>query len=116
MIIIGFTNRTSKILPRIFCRKFRHVAVIVPHQNSYVMYQFVRRMEIAQIPLVMRDIKILKQHGWFFICLPQHVVTKDFARLRAYTCVQMAKKAIGVPGIWVQTPYALYQRLKSLEN
>jgi len=80
------------------------------------MYQFVRRMEIAQIPLGVRDIKILARHGWEFVWLRQRTARTGFARLRAYTCVQMAKNAIGMPGIWVQTPYGLYQRLKSLEN
>ncbi len=115
MIIIGFTNKTSKILPRIFCRKFRHVAIILPDGDGFIMYQFVRRGQIAQIPLKKRDIKILIQHGWEFVLMEQHAVSKDFTCLHAFTCVQMAKKAIGMRNIWIQTPYALYRKLKSLE-
>ena len=115
MIFIGFTNKTSKILPRIFCRKFRHVAIILPDGDGFIMYQFVRRGQIVLIPLKARDIKILMQHGWEFVLMEQHAVSKDFASLHAFTCVQLAKKAVGVRDIWIQTPYALCRRLKNLE-
>jgi hypothetical protein len=29
-MLIGFTHKTSKMLPRLFCRRFRHCAVLVP--------------------------------------------------------------------------------------
>ena len=115
MIIIGFTNKTSKILPRIFCRKFRHVAIILPDGDGFVMYQFVRRRQIVLIPLKARDIKILMQHGWDFVLTEQHVMTKDFANTHVFTCVQLAKKAVGMRNIWIQTPAALYRRLKNLD-
>ncbi|MBQ2017775.1 MAG: hypothetical protein II208_04615 [Alphaproteobacteria bacterium] len=115
MIIIGFTNKTSKILPRIFCRKFRHAAIILPDGDRFVMYQFVRRRQIVLIQLKARDIKILIQHGWDFILTEQYVITKDCAHMHVFTCVQLAKEAIGMRNIWIQTPYALYRKLKSLE-
>ena len=114
MIIIGFSDKTSKILPRIFCRRFRHVAVIVPNVGGLILYQFVRRGNIVKIPLQMRDIKILRVHGWRFFYLPC-ALPHDFDNVRAFTCVQMAKVAIRLRAICVQTPDALYKKLKALE-
>ena len=51
MIIIAFSNKTSKLLPRLFCKKFKHVAPIVIGNSQITMYQFVRRGEIAKINL-----------------------------------------------------------------
>ena len=114
MILVGFTCKTSKILPRIFCRRFRHVAVIITTPCGLVMYQFVHRKKIVLISLSLRDIKILMRHGWEFILSPRlPSVANDIARIRAFTCVQMAKKAIGMRNIWIQTPAALYCKLKS---
>ncbi|MCL1891830.1 MAG: hypothetical protein FWF97_00840 [Alphaproteobacteria bacterium] len=92
-IIIGFTHKTSKILPKIFCRNFRHCAVITENpsrqlvaftrirtdakrrankekrtKNKYIMIQ-VGFGAIKFIPLQKRDLKILEQHGWMFVPL-----------------------------------------------
>ena len=115
MIIVGFTNKTSKILPRILCHKFRHVAPIVMiKKNHFVLYQFVRRKNIAKIPIKTRDIKILGQHGWKFICLTKNPV-KNFARQPAWSCVKLVKNSINLRNRRIQTPYALYKKLKNLE-
>lgn len=114
MIIIGFTHKTSKVLPRIFCRKFRHVAVINPMGTELVLYQFVQRGKIVKIKMTMRDIKLLGAHGWCFVYLPC-TPTHKFDNARPFTCVQMAKIAIGMRNFRVQTPDGLYKRLKALE-
>ena len=114
MVIIGFSGKTSKILPRIFCRRFRHVAVIVPTASGFIMYQFMRRAHIAKIALHARDIGILKRHGWVFIELP-NTAPMGLEYNRAFTCVQLAKYSIGMQKISIQTPNALYKRLQALE-
>jgi len=111
MIIIGFTHKTSKVLPRIFCRRFRHVAIIVPDKKNMVMFQFVRCGNIVKIRLNMRDIKLLGRHGWRFVWVtgtPPH----DFEKMRALTCVQMAKNAIDLRDFYIQTPDALYKKVR----
>ena len=112
MIIIGFTHKTSKVLPRIFCRNFRHVAVFYPTGACLTMYQFVHRNRIAKIKLRWRDIKILTQHGWVFVCLPG-VMGQNLDKYRVWTCVQLAKHAVGMHAFCVQTPDALYKKIKS---
>ena len=68
-MIIGFIHKTSKILPRIFCQKFRHCAIILEHnKHRYIMVQ-IRLGNVQLIPLKKRDLKILTQHGWVFIPL-----------------------------------------------
>ena len=37
MIIIAFSNKTSKIFPRIFCGKLKHVAPIIINNNRMIM-------------------------------------------------------------------------------
>jgi hypothetical protein len=108
MIIIAFSEHTSKILPRILCREFRHCAPIVRLGNHLVMYQFTNAHKITKIELQNRDIAILRAHGWRFIYLPGDV-KNDFPARRAYSCVDLSKQAIGINNIFIQTPNALYK-------
>ncbi len=111
MIIIGFTHKTSKVVPRIFCRNFRHVAVIYPMGTGLILYQFVRRNKIVKIKLRWRDIKLLEAHGWCFVYLPG-TLPHNFDNARPFTCVQLAKYAIGMQNFRVQTPYALHKKIR----
>lgn len=108
MIIIAFSNKTSKILPRLFCRRFRHCAPIFRLGNKLVMYQFTRANNITKIELQNRDIALLRAHGWRFIYIPTDVPC-DFDPNHAYSCVDLSKQAIGIHNIFIQTPYALYK-------
>ncbi len=111
MIIIAFSNKTSKILPRIFCRGFKHCAPIIINGDKMTMYQFVCRGHIAEIKLSMRDIGILKKHGWEFVYMPI-ALPHNFDLSGAYSCVCVAKRAIGMRASQIQTPGALYNRIK----
>lgn len=66
-MLIGFTHKTSKIFPKIFCRRFRHCAIIMWNAKcgmlDYTMHQFVRPGKIELINLSARDLKILENHG-----------------------------------------------------
>ena len=108
MIIIAFSEHTSKVLPRIFCRRFRHVAPIFQNGRNLVMYQFVRPHQIEKIHLHTRDIAILRAHGWQFIFVPIDAPV-DFRPHYAKTCVDLSKRALGIKNICIQTPYALYK-------
>lgn len=108
MIIIAFSGKTSKLLPQIFCSHFRHCAPIVPHGNKLIMYQFTTRNNIATIELKNRDIAILRAHGWQFVYIPTDI-QHDFNPERAYSCVDLSKRAIGINNLFIQTPYALYK-------
>ncbi len=110
MIIIAFSDKTSKILPRIFCGKLKHVAPIVVRGDKMMLYQFVRYGNIVKIPLLARDIEILKAHGWRFVYL-QRALPWPIDFRRTYTCVQLAKSMIGMHNIFIQTPGALYRKL-----
>lgn len=112
MIIIAFSARTSKILPRILCRHFRHCAPIISTTGpgkSFVMYQFVRRGCVATFHMNARDMNILRANGWEFICIPD-ANTHNIATGGA-TCVQFTKRTVGMHHIWIQTPDALYKHL-----
>lgn len=110
MIIMAFSNKTSKILPRIFCGALKHVAPVVARGDKLMLYQFVRHGKIVKIPLLVRDIEILKAHGWRFVYL-QRTLPQSVNLRRAYTCVQLAKSMIGMHNIFIQTPGALYRKL-----
>ncbi len=112
MIIIAFSCKTSKILPRIFCRHFRHCATIIPTKNgNMTLYQFVRRGHVAKINIKVRDISILYAHGWRFVCMPINPPA-DFDYMRAITCVDLAKRATGIRAWHTQTPDALYKKIR----
>lgn len=112
MVILAFSNKTSKILPRIFCHRFRHCAPIFRAGNELVMYQFINKHNITEIYLQNRDIAILRAHGWKFIYIPIDTL-QNFDAMHAYSCVDLSKRAIGINNIFIQTPYALYKHVAS---
>ena len=110
MVIIAFAPKSSKILPNIFCKNFKHCAVITPNDTGFIMYQFMSRKNIEQIPISARDIKILGAHGWRFIYVPcelQHPFP-----IKVMTCVGLAKYAIRLHAPFSLTPDALYNAIK----
>ena len=111
MIIIAFSENTSKFLPRILCRRFRHCAPIICDNKDLIMYQFVRYNHIAVIHLHARDIEILRSHGWKFIYISPDTPIDKFYPTFTYSCVGLCKHALGIRSIFIQTPYALYRYL-----
>lgn len=111
-MIIAFSTRTSKILPRLLCRRFRHCAPILCTHGArpFVMYQFVRRRFVAKIRLAHRDINILRANGWEFICVPRAPTPREHWQ-QAFSCVDMTKRAMGMYAPLVQTPNGLYKKI-----
>lgn len=110
MILVAFSVKTSKILPRIFCWHFRHVApIICDRNNKMLLYQFVRRGHIVKIPITKTGLNLLKQNGW--VILQLNVKHKCCDVQSAWTCVDLTKRTIGVRAPFIQTPDALYKRL-----
>lgn len=111
MIIIAFSDKTSKLLPRIFCKKIKHVAPIIVKDKDMFLYQFISKNRYDKIPLQMRDLKVLGANGWKFIYLPISAVN-GFEKIHAITCVQFTKNAIGIKNRYIQTPNGLYEHLR----
>lgn len=112
MIIIGFSDKTSKILPRICCGKWKHVVPITQIGSDWGMYQFIKHGHVVPILLKKRDMKILMTYGWQFIIITNVALPRGFSPQATWTCVQLAKRAIGMRKWWIQTPNALYRELK----
>ena len=110
MVIIGFAPKSSKILPNIFCKNFKHCAVLVRNKNGFTMYQFSSHAHVTEIFIQSRDIRILGTYGWRFVYVPRDVNPR-FNPHNAWTCVGMAKKSIGMRAPMVQTPDALYKKI-----
>lgn len=113
MLVIGFSQNTSKITPRILCRPPRHCAPIVPVKSArFIMYQFVRHGHITQIYLNRRAIKLLRANGWRFIVLDIPTPCNILQRTKhARSCVDVCKRAIQIHAPFIQTPRALYRWL-----
>lgn len=77
------------------------------------MYQFVRAGNIVKISLSLRDLKLLRAHGWEFVYLPGRQPTPTINAGRTATCVIFTKRAIGLHHMRIQTPDALYRFLKT---
>lgn len=110
MIIIAFSEKTSKILPRIVCRKFKHVAPIICKGEYLVMLQFVRPGVIEKIKLNNRDLSVLARFGWVFVYLPIEL-PNDFSTCNIWSCVGLAKRATAIHAPIIQTPDALYKMI-----
>ncbi|MBQ6736096.1 MAG: hypothetical protein IJQ90_01250 [Alphaproteobacteria bacterium] len=110
MVIIAFAPKSSKILPNIFCNHFKHCAVLLRDEKGFIMYQFSSHKNVAEIFIRTRDIRILGRYGWRFVYVPCDIDSL-FNPYRAWTCVGMAKRAIGMHAPFIQTPDALYRKL-----
>lgn len=115
MIIIAFSTHTSKILPRILCRNFRHCAPIVPTAHGLVMYQFVRHKHVARIKLRPRDLSILYRHQWRFIFIPVDASPDFYSHImHVHTCVGLCRAALRHKYRAI-TPDALYRRIRGCD-
>lgn len=110
MIIIAFAPNSRKILPNIFCKRFKHCAVLVPTVRGFNMYQFTSHKSVTNIFIRTRDIKILGAYGWRFVYMPRNI-NPGFNPRNAWTCVGMAKHAIGMHAPFIWSPDALYKKL-----
>ncbi len=110
MVIIGFSTKSSFIIPRILCKHFKHCAIITPYKKRLLLYQFIRRGNVAKINISEQSITQLRKFGWSFIYLPIDICL-DFNPYTAKTCVDMVKNAIGIKKISIQTPDSLYKCL-----
>lgn len=110
MVIIAFSEKTSKLLPRIVCRKFRHCAPIILTQHGMIMYQFTAPGNITKININMDGIRRLRAHGWRFIYIPTDA-PHDFASGKIFSCVGLSKRALRINSAWPQTPDGLFRYL-----
>ncbi len=113
-MLIIFSDHTSKILPRILCIPPKHCAPIIRIGNEkYIMFQFVRRHQVAQIYLTEHAIKLLQSKGWRVIKTNKKISNDFMIKLRtAYSCVDLCKKALNIHNPFIQTPRELYKKLK----
>ncbi len=119
MIIVAFCTKTSKLLPRIVCRHFKHCAPIVPAGNAntqMIMYQFVRQNKIIPIPITARGLRALRAHGWAVVCVAGATPPPDLLYAGDPTCVAFTKRACGLRRARIQTPDALYKYLVRLNT
>ncbi|MBR6685310.1 MAG: hypothetical protein IKL37_03525 [Alphaproteobacteria bacterium] len=117
MIIIAASQKTAKTLPRLLCRKWRHVAPIVTHNKELILYQFTHTFRHATpIKIKRRDIAILKKHGWLFIPLPHAQTQADITQIRAMTCVSFTKCVIGIKNLSIQTPGQLIAKAQQMQK
>lgn len=109
MVIIAFSPKSSKILPNIVCKNFKHCAVLIRNNDGFLLYQFMSRKHLYIIQIKARDIKILTKHGWRFVYVP--CALPCIFPIKTMTCVNLAKYAIGLHAPFVQTPDSLYHRI-----
>ena len=118
-MIIGFTNKTSKILPQIFCRNFRHCVVLFPTRIRTSHY--LAQVGVDGIRLIRIDslgIKKLQSAGWIFINPGKQPVKSKYylPTINLLTCVGFAKRALGIRNPFIWTPDQLYRYLKKVQS
>jgi len=111
IIYIGFSNRSHKLIARIFCRHFKHCAPVIIDKNKCNIYQFTTINNIKIVPVKKRDLKILEHYGWKFI--KYNIKNPHMARFNTHTitCVQFTKCFCGIKNIKIQTPFCLFKYL-----
>lgn len=112
-MIIGFSNNTSRLIPKILCVPPRHCAPIVQiDRNHYIMFQFVRRGQITQIALRRKELKLLESYGWQFIHINTSCISPMNFAPTAKSCVHLCKLSLNMHCPFVLTPKGLYKKLK----
>ncbi|HNY25620.1 MAG TPA: hypothetical protein PKJ33_03715 [Alphaproteobacteria bacterium] len=119
-MIIGFSEKTSKIIPKIFCKKFRHCAVLIQQkttgkeQKYLLLNPSIRKIDIFL--LKSRDLKILENNDWVFIQVKhkqENISTLCHIKY-SLTCVGFTKQALGIKNPWILTPDQLYKYFKKM--
>jgi len=115
---IAFSPHSDKLIPRIFCKRFRHCCVIVDNILYQPLSGGIRTMQIT--PAV---IKILRNRGWKFIKVTGKrlqvrgnkkitPVTSYLLPLTYFSCVDFCKQMAHIHALFIQTPYQLYKFLR----
>ena len=107
-MIIGFTTKTSKKISKIFCKRFKHCAILLDNNDSYTFIQ-IATDGIRTIIISDKEIKLLKDSGWVFINVKTKQNKYNFPTM--LTCVGFAKRAFGITNPFLWTPDALYKYL-----
>ena len=110
-MIIGFSKKTSKILPKILCKNFRHCALILElNKKQYLLLNpYFKKINIFL--LNKRDLEILKQNGWVFIKIKPDKTNLYTSVKSNISCVWFVKNAIGIHNLFIWTPDQLYKKL-----
>lgn len=113
-MLIGFTNKSSKKLSKLFCKNFKHCAVIFKHDKKYIFIQ-IALDGIKSLLISNKEIKLLQSAGWIFIKISDtNIKNNKHAILPSFlTCVGFAKRAIGLHKPFIWTPDSLYKYLKN---
>ena len=111
MLYIAFSKQTHKLFAKVFCRQFRHCAPIIQKQDKFILYQFIKHNNIAEIHLSERDIKILSTKGWKFVKYNTKFDRTRIKDKKSITCVQFTKSVCGIKNKRIITPDNLYKYL-----
>ncbi|MDR2412964.1 MAG: hypothetical protein LBD50_02005 [Rickettsiales bacterium] len=112
-MLIGFTSKSSKILPRILCKNFRHCIVLFNNRRrGYILAQ-IALDGVRLVPIGAHEIKKLQSAGWIFV---KSNPKKSRGRPMVpnfLTCVGFAKRALGINKPFIWTPDQLYKYLNN---
>ena len=101
-ILVGFTTKTSAVLPRFFCRNFRHCAVVVDGVFIQVATNGIRAFKVGK-----REIGKLERSGWVFVECKKNNDT--WSGIHFLTCVGFAKRVLAIRNPFVWTPDQLFR-------
>jgi hypothetical protein len=102
-IIVGFTTKSTAVLPRFFCALFRHCAIITDGMLIQIASDGIRSFKIGK-----REITKLEESGWMF--MEYEIPDNHGLKIpHILTCVGFAKKALGINNIFIWTPDQLFR-------
>ena len=113
-MIIAFTNKTSKIIPRIFCRRFRHCCVIFDAGRQKILVQ-IGIDGVRLIPVSPAAVARMQRNGWTMVEIknnPDRPTINRIPHINILTCVGFAKRAAGIRNPFIWTPDGLYKQIR----
>ncbi|MDR0319390.1 MAG: hypothetical protein LBH81_01480 [Rickettsiales bacterium] len=108
--LIGFTPNTRRRLVRVFCRKYRHCAV-VDLENMILIQIGIDGVRLVRIDA--GGLGRLAAHGWVFVLAKPRRSPKGGggAQFNILNCVGFAKRCLGIRNPFILTPLDLYRHL-----
>jgi hypothetical protein len=119
-IIIAFAPKTTKLLPRLLCRKYRHCCVIFPVAAQRRTLVQIGADGVRLFPVNARALRRMEQAGWVMARVEKpkgRAPGLHAPGLPSFlTCVGFAKKAAGIRNPMVWTPGQLYRIIAKREQ
>ena len=107
-IFVGFSTKSSAVLPNFFCPLFRHCAIVIDNVFIQIAIDGIRCFHCGN-----KEIKKLEKAGWVFVeqNISKTISPTAFRMPNFLTCVGFVKRALAIHDSFIWTPDQLFRKI-----